>query len=69
MPISKNTGQKSSNPRACVWDALLEWEDTTHYAGEILNRMAEEHVLKPMDRALAKELLFGTLRQRDAEEE
>ncbi|MDF1755412.1 MAG: 16S rRNA (cytosine(967)-C(5))-methyltransferase RsmB [Verrucomicrobiales bacterium] len=60
--MSKKPSFKKGNPRGCVLECLMEWENTSTYANELLDRYADFYQLKPVDRGLAKELLFGMLR-------
>lgn len=60
--MSRKRSSAPGNARACVLDALYEWESGSGYARDILDAMGTNCRLKPEDRALAKELLFGILR-------
>ena len=48
--------------RSCALEALCEWEDTSRFASEILDEISSQRKLNPADRALALELLYGTIR-------
>lgn len=60
--MSNNVTFLKGNPRACALECLHDWENSTTYAHEIFGYQADRYELKPVDRGLAKELLFGTLR-------
>lgn len=48
--------------RRCALDALAEWQDTSLHADEILTDLANARELSSSDRGLAKEILFGVIR-------
>lgn len=48
--------------RRCALEALSQWEETSRYASDILTDLGERFRLTPQDRALAQEVLFGTIR-------
>ena len=48
--------------RRCALEALTEWEDTSRYAEEILGDLAKKYRLSSADRALAIDILYGTIR-------
>ncbi len=49
-------------PRKCALDALIEWENGSKFADEILDHHAVRRKLSQVDRALAMELFYGVLR-------
>jgi len=51
--------------RRCALDCLLLWEKTSRFAEEILHEESLRHRLPPQDRALAMELLYGSIRNLD----
>lgn len=51
-----------SPARRCAYDALIEWEDTSRYAVDILDEFAHRRHLSPSDRGLAQDLLYGVIR-------
>ena len=59
----QSRNRKPGNPRACVFEALRDWEDTSYFAADILNRVVEDRGLESKDQGLARDLMFGTLRQ------
>lgn len=48
--------------RRCALEALSTWEDTSRFASDILEDLARSLRLSPPDRALAQEILYGTIR-------
>ena len=48
--------------RRCALEAITEWEDTSRYAEEILGDLAKKYLLSSADRALAIDILYGTIR-------
>lgn len=48
--------------RRAALEALTEWEDTSRYAEEILADLAKKYQLSSSDRALATDILYGTIR-------
>jgi 16S rRNA (cytosine967-C5)-methyltransferase len=48
--------------RRCALEALTEWEDTSRYAEEILGDLAKKYRISSADRALAIDILYGTIR-------
>lgn len=48
--------------RRCALESLTEWEETSTYADEILAAKAARFRLSGPDRALAQEILYGTIR-------
>ncbi len=48
--------------RRVALEALIEWENTSSYAEDILSDLAAHHQLSGPDRALAVEILYGTIR-------
>lgn len=48
--------------RRCALEALTTWEDTSRFASDILDDLARSLRLSPPDRALAQEILYGTIR-------
>src|SRR6056297_3110704 len=48
--------------RRVALEALIEWENTSKYAEDILSDLAAHHRLSRSDRALAIEILYGTIR-------
>ncbi len=60
--MSQKPIYKKGSARGCVLECLMEWENTSGYAQDLLERFADAYQLKPIDRGLAKELLFGILR-------
>ncbi|MDF1738088.1 MAG: 16S rRNA (cytosine(967)-C(5))-methyltransferase RsmB [Verrucomicrobiales bacterium] len=48
--------------RRCALEALTQWEETSRYASDILTDLGGRFRLTPQDRALAQEILFGTIR-------
>lgn len=48
--------------RRCALEALSQWEETSRYASDILTDLGGRFRLTPQDRALAQEILFGTIR-------
>jgi len=60
--MSQKPIYKKGSARGCVLECLMEWENTSFYAQDLLERFGDAYQLKPIDRGLAKELLFGILR-------
>lgn len=60
--MSRKRISAPGNARACVLDTLHEWESGSGYARDLLDARVMDFRLKPEDRALARELLFGILR-------
>ena len=61
--VNKNRPERRSRSvRACVFSALTKWEETSHFASDILDEMIGDENFKPLDRALARELFFGVIR-------
>jgi len=48
--------------RRCALEALSTWEDTSRFASDILDDLSRSLRLSPPDRALAQEILYGTIR-------
>ncbi|MDF1860257.1 MAG: 16S rRNA (cytosine(967)-C(5))-methyltransferase RsmB [Verrucomicrobiales bacterium] len=48
--------------RRCALESLTEWEDTSRYAEDILADRAKRFGLSSPDRALAVDILYGTIR-------
>ncbi len=48
--------------RRCAFDALIEWEETSRFASDILSDVSSSQDLSSADRALMQEILFGTIR-------
>lgn len=51
-----------SPARRCALEALMEWEETSHYASDILSQLAKRHRLSSADRGLAQDLIYGVIR-------